>query len=81
MKKGDLVKVRENLPNPKARFRIVGHANWAEDFRYTDLSLLVGKTGIVTFVDDGDYCGTLHIAFGSTVIRTYHDYFTKLKKV
>ena len=81
MKKGDLVKVRESAPNPKARFRIVGHGNWGYDFRYIELPQLIGKTGLVILVDTGDYCGTLHVAFGSTVIRAYHDYFTKLEKV
>ena len=80
MKKGDLVKVRKNLPNPRTRFRIVGHGNWEYDFRYIELPLLVGKTGIVTSVEGGGTFVTLHVAFGSTVIRANDDYFTKLKK-
>jgi len=81
MKKGDLVKVRESVPNPKARFRIVGHGNWGYDFRYIELPQLIGKTGIITFVESGVPFVTLHVAFGSTVIRANDDYFTKLKKV
>lgn len=81
MKKGDLVRIKKNLPNPRTRFRIVGHGNWEYDFRHIELPLLVGKTGIITFVESGVPFVTLHVAFGSTVIRANDDYFTKLKKV
>ena len=81
MNKGDLVKVSEQLPNPQARFRKVGHGNWAEEYRYIEISQLRDKIGIIILDGDGDDCGTIHVAFGSTVIRAYQDYFTKLKKV
>jgi hypothetical protein len=81
MQKGDLVKVSESVHNPKTLFRIIEHGKWAENFRYVELPLLIDKTGIVTLVDGGDYCGVLHVAFGSTVVRAYHNYFTKFKKV
>jgi len=80
MNKGDLVKVSQYLPNPQARFRIVGHGNWAEDYRYIEVSQLRDKTGIVILNSALD-TGVCHIAFGSTVVRAYHDYFTKLIKV
>jgi len=82
MQKGDLVKVSESVHNPKTLFRTVEHGKWAENSRYVELPLLIGKAGIVTLGDeDLDYCGVLHVAFGSTVVRAYHNYFTKFKKV
>ena len=86
MNKGDLVKVGDlvklkikkhtSVTGNKYRFRLA-----TEDIQYVESEVLAGKTGIVILVYPGDYCGTLHIAFGSTVIRAYQDYFTKLEKV
>ena len=85
-KVGDLVKVKALYPNLHGhvyRFRQLPYGV-EDDVRYIDASELIGKTGIIIsdagrlegYSSDGVY----HIAFGSVVIRAFHEYFEKVEK-
>lgn len=77
IKKGDLVRVAKVL-HTRASFKVVS-VNPKNQDQYCDALSLRGTTGIVLFEDD-DSWGTYHVAFGSTVIRAYEDYFDKVEK-
>ncbi len=78
IKKGDLVRLSQIPHEQRTSFKVVSVNPKSQD-QYCDALSIKATTGIVLFEDD-DSWGTYHVAFGSTVIRAYEDYFDKVEK-
>ena len=82
IKLGDLVRMRDvgllrDHFSVQYRFRVVG-----EEIQFVETKDLAGKVGIVVCDKENHMYanGVYHVAFGSTVIRAYQDYFEKVEK-